>query len=82
MVSHTVKIGNDGRLVIPADIRHALGLEKGGTVVLRVEDNELRVSTVKRAIARLQALARQHVPPDVSLVDELLAERRREAERE
>lgn len=34
------------------------------------------------AIRRVQRLVAQHVPADVSLVDELLAERRREAARE
>lgn len=34
------------------------------------------------AIRRVQRLVAQHVPAEVSLVDELLAERRREAARE
>jgi hypothetical protein len=36
----------------------------------------------KSAIRRLQALVRATVPEDVSLVDELIAERRKEALRE
>ena len=37
------KVGQGGRLVIPAEYRRALGIEVGDTVVLRLEDGELRV---------------------------------------
>lgn len=76
------KIGENGRLVIPAKIRHALGLQAGDTVVMRVEDNEVRLSSLRQAVKRAQDLVRLHIPNDVSLVDELLVERRREAGRE
>jgi AbrB family looped-hinge helix DNA binding protein len=76
------KVAEGGRIVIPAEYRQALGLRAGDEVILRVEDNELRLITLDQAIARAQALVRRHVPEGRSLVDELLAERRREAERE
>ena len=76
------KVAAGGRVVIPAEYRQALGLRVGDEVILRVEDNELRLITLDQAIARAQALVRQHVPEGRSLVDELLAERRSEAERE
>ena len=45
-------------------------------MVLQIEDDELRIITLKRNIERAQGLVRKHVKPGTSLVDELLAERR------
>ncbi len=55
-----------------------MGVREGDEVLLEVEDGELRI--IGRAAARKQAkaLVAKHVPPEVSLVDELIAERRRE----
>lgn len=75
-------MGENGRLVIPARIRRALHIDVGDTVVLRVENNELRVSSVREAVRRAQELVAKHVPEGVSLMDELIAERRRELRRE
>lgn len=72
------RLSKGGRIVIPAEFRRAMGIGVGQEVVLRLEDGELRVSTLAGAIRRAQDLVRRHVPPERSLVDELLAERRRE----
>jgi len=50
--------------------------------VLRVEDDELRITTQQRRIQRAQQRARQYLKPGASLVHELLAERRKAARRE
>jgi AbrB family looped-hinge helix DNA binding protein len=76
------RINENGRVVIPAAFRKAMGINAGDEVVLRIEDDELRISTLKRRIERAQRLVRQHVKPGTSLVDELIAERRRAAKRE
>ena len=75
-------VGEKGRLVIPAAIREALGIGVGTPVVLRVEDNELRISTMRERLRRAQEWIRQIVPPGVSLADELSAERREAAKHE
>jgi AbrB family looped-hinge helix DNA binding protein len=75
-------VNENGRIVIPAQFRKALGIDVGDEVVLRIEDNELRISTLKRRLERAQRLVRQHVKPGTSLVDELIAERREAAKRE
>jgi hypothetical protein len=46
---------------------------------VQLDDGELRLATRREAIKRAQRLLRQYVPEGVSLVDELIAERRREA---
>lgn len=75
-------IGEGGRIVIPAEYRKALGLKVGEVVMLGVVGDELRVVSLHEAIRRDQEWVRSLLPPGRSLVDELIAERRREAARE
>ena len=77
-----LRVNENGRVVIPATFRKALGINPGDEVVLRLEDDELRISTRKKRLERAQRLIRKHVKPGESLVDELIAERRRAAAKE
>ncbi len=77
-----LRVNENGRVVIPAAFRKALGINAGDEVVLRMEDDELRITTLKRRLERAQRLVRKHVKPGTSLVDELIAERREEAKNE
>lgn len=77
-----LRLNENGRVVIPAAFRKALGIKPGDEVILRVDDGELRITTMKQRIERAQRRARQYVKPGVSLVDELIAERREQAKRE
>jgi AbrB family looped-hinge helix DNA binding protein len=77
-----LRVNENGRVVIPASFRKALGINVGDEIVLRIEDDELRITTPKRRIERAQRLVRQHVKPATSLVDELIAERREAARNE
>jgi AbrB family looped-hinge helix DNA binding protein len=76
------KVNENGRVVIPAAFRKALGIRAGDEVVLRMEEDELRITTMKRRIERAQRHARKYLKPGISLVDELIAERREAAKRE
>jgi AbrB family looped-hinge helix DNA binding protein len=78
----SMRVNENGRVVIPAFFRKRLGIRVGDEVVLRIEDDELRITTLKRDIARAQRLVRKHVKRGTSLVDELIAERREAARRE
>lgn len=78
----STKIAEGGRVVIPAEYRRKLGMEPGQEVIIRLEEGELRILTRTEAVRRAQALVRQHVNRDRSLVDELITERRAEAIRE
>jgi AbrB family looped-hinge helix DNA binding protein len=75
-------VGEKGRLVIPAAMREALGIEAGTQVDLRMEDGELRISTMRSRIRRVQERVRRLVPLGVSLADQLSAERREAAKHE
>ena len=78
----TVEIGAGGRLVIPAAMRAALGINVGDRLTVECADNELRIFTFQEGLCRVRAMARKLVPEGVSLVDELIADRRREAAKE
>lgn len=75
-------LGPDGRIVIPAIFREALGLKDGQTLLVSIEAGELRVRTREAALKRVQAFVRSFVPEGVSLADELIEDRRREEARE
>jgi AbrB family looped-hinge helix DNA binding protein len=77
-----MRVNENGRVVIPASFRERLGIRVGDEVVLRIQDDELRITTLKRNIERAQRLVRKHVKPNTSLVDELIAERREAARNE
>lgn len=77
-----MRVNENGRVVIPASFRKRLGIHVGDEVVLQIEDDELRITTLKRNIERAQRLVRKHVKPGISLVDELIKERRLAARNE
>lgn len=71
----TLVLGKQGRLVIPAEVRAALGLAPGDQLHLHVSGQRLVIERQQDAAAALRGLA-SNVPKSRSLVDELLAERR------
>lgn len=79
MVSVTMK--PDGRVLVPAGLRREFGADPDETLVARVEDGRLVIERQADVIRRLQDRF-AHVSTEVSLVDELLEERRAEVRRE
>jgi AbrB family looped-hinge helix DNA binding protein len=77
-----VRVSAAGQITLPAAFRTKLGLREGDTLLVSVEGEELRLMTIPAAVRKAQAIVRQYVPQGVSLVDELLEDRRREAENE
>jgi len=77
-----VRVNENGRIVIPASMRSALGVHPGDEMILRLNDNELLITTVKNRIAKAQQLVSRYVKPGASLSKELLAERREATRRE
>lgn len=79
---HWTRLEKGGCLSIPAAFCEALGIGEDDPVQLRLVEGGVEVRTRDQAIRDLQEDVRRAVPADVSLVDELIAERRAEAARE
>jgi bifunctional DNA-binding transcriptional regulator/antitoxin component of YhaV-PrlF toxin-antitoxin module len=77
-----VRIDALGRLQIPAGLMKAAGLAGDEPVHVGASEDGIEILSRRAALRRAHDIARQFVPEGVSLVDELIAERRREAERE
>ena len=76
------KLGQGGRVVIPAEYRKRLGIEPGDEIIVTFKDGEIKITTVREAVRRAQAIVRRFVPEGRMLSDELIRERREEAARE
>ncbi len=85
-VSHTsttVVLGDRGRLVLPAAVREQLGLEAGAKLSLVVEDDgTIRLRSLRAIVDAGLGMFAHLGEPGVSMVDELIRERREEAARE
>lgn len=79
---HHVRMDSSGRIRLPFELRERLGLKSGDSVVVFQEDDDVRIETATHALRRAQEYFASFVPQDVSLVEELLEERRQEAARE
>lgn len=76
-----VRVGRQGRIVIPVEIREELGLKEGERLNARIEDERLVLEGRLAAFERLRREFREGAG-DRDLVAELIAERRAEARRE
>ena len=80
-MSDTITLGQQGRLVIPAEVRSALGLSAGDRLTIRRDGARLTLQRREDVVTELREIA-SRVPRGRSLVDELLAERREAAAQE
>ena len=74
-----LRVNENGRIVIPASFRKALGINVGDEVVMLIDDEELRITTLRHRLTRAQRLVRKHVKAGTSLADELISQRREAA---
>lgn len=74
----SMKMSDGGRVVIPAEIRQSMGLKEGDTVLWELRGGEAVLTTRLAQMREAQAMVRQYVAAGVSLVDELIADRRAE----
>lgn len=72
-------MNEQGRVVIPAAIRKAMGIAGRTDLLFRYEDGRLVVETIESAVAAVQQVVAEYRPSGRSLADELIAERRAEA---
>lgn len=71
----TMVVGQQGRVVIPAEMRETLGLVAGDRLHVQLIGSRLVLERPQDAVAELRGIGSE-VPQARSLVEELLAERR------
>jgi bifunctional DNA-binding transcriptional regulator/antitoxin component of YhaV-PrlF toxin-antitoxin module len=76
----TVKFGPDGRVLVPVELRRALGVTPGEPLVARVVDRQLVIERREDALLRVQARF-AGIPAAIDLAEDLIQDRRREVER-
>ena len=77
----TIKLGQNGRMIIPAELRHGLNLKEGDELLVTLDNKRLILETEEALLERLYQAVGE--PPKGELVsEELLRERREEARRE
>lgn len=75
----TVRFGPDGRVLVPVELRRALGVTPGEPLVARVIERQLVIERRADALRRVQGRFAT-IPEGVSLADELIEDRRRDAD--
>ena len=77
--AYAVTIADRGRLVLPAGVRERLNIQEGDRITLWVDpDGTMRLQTASVYARSLLGMFK-HLSPERHAVDELIAERRREA---
>lgn len=77
------RINENGRIVIPAQIRARMNLKPGDSVLMKLEDDGvLRIESHLARIRKIQDELKKYGKPGELMSDELIADRREEARRE
>lgn len=77
--THVVQLDERGRLVLPMAIRNRLSLHPREKLVASIDGNTLKLTTVKAQVSKVQGILAQ-ISPERNLSEELIQERRKEAE--
>ncbi len=78
-VRYALSLGPKGRVLFPADLRKALGLEQGDVITAWLRDGELRMHSHRHGLQKIQQEGRSMSFGPVSASEELIAERRAES---
>jgi len=76
---HQTRMTKEGRVLIPAELRKSLGLKEQEPLMIYAQDGEIRIVSRLQAIKQMQQRLAKYRVVGVSVVDELLQERRAEA---
>lgn len=74
-----VRVAANGRMVLPKSVRKVLGLHGDGKVIVHVDGDGVRLTSVEQAIGRAQDLYRRHATVSRT-TDDFLADRKAEAD--
>ncbi len=65
------RLGENGRVVIPAEFRKQLGLKAGDPLVVRLDEDGLRIESRRAAVRAAQRMVRERVPKGELLTERL-----------
>ena len=82
MKRYEVPLQENGRMILPTELRQALGVGKGDRVVLQRVGQRIEMTTARLSRAEARARVQARFSDATDVVDELLSERRAEARRE
>lgn len=77
-----VNIAKNGRMVLPAEARKALGLDDASQLRVEVTDDGIQITTPRQALMRARERIKNLVPSERSLSTEVIDDRREEIEQE
>ncbi len=83
----SIAMSENGRILIPAVIREQLGFKPNTKIFAEMKDGSLILTSAAQRSTQRRAyfdniMKELNIDPNISLVDELIAERRAEAARE
>ena len=83
MNRYTIPVGENGRIILPRELRRALGVGKGSRVVIEARDDRLELTTADRLRREAQERYQRLFPGQGRhAVDDFLVEKREEVRRE
>jgi AbrB family looped-hinge helix DNA binding protein len=77
-----LKVDASGRIVLPADARQRNHIAEGDTVIITEDAEGLHIKTRDKVLSDAQAYFAKLAPADIRLSEEILRDRRSEAERD
>lgn len=78
MLAYKTSIGVNGRIIIPAKIRKEANLSAGQSVIINVENGEVKISSYNAKLKNIQQLVKSYTETKGSLVDKLADLRKEE----
>lgn len=71
MKEYRVNLGENGRVIIPAELRNRMQLNQGDEILLRYDNNSVIMMTMKQAVKEVQKIIMEYNKDNISLTDSL-----------
>ena len=78
---YEIPIQENGRMILPMELRKSLGLEKGDRVLIEAEGETITLTTARQRRKKAQEIAARYATPGEAVVDDFLSEKRKDAAR-
>ena len=78
MFASKVTLSHGGRILVPVEMRRALKMEIGDELLMKIENQELKIFHLQHAVQEAQSLMAQYNPKKISLSAEIIKDRRNE----